>query len=93
MIVDPELPNKYNKGQLDDIRMCIACNQGVLIPYSIFKPVSCTYNAMVGHEGEYKITKAGKSKKIVVVGGGTRRYGGCSCPGIEGAQCDVVRKE
>ena len=64
LIVDPELPNKYNKGQLDDIRMCIACNQGCFDSLLNFKPVSCTYNAMVGHEGEYKITKAGKSKRL-----------------------------
>ncbi len=70
LIVDPELPNKYKNGFFDDIRTCIACNQGCFDSLLNFKPVACTYNAMVGHEGEYKITKAGKSKKIVVVGGG-----------------------
>ena len=70
LIVDPELPNKYKNGQFNDIRTCIACNQGCFDSLLNFKPVSCTYNAMVGHEGEYKITKAGKPKKVVVVGGG-----------------------
>ena len=70
LIVDPELPNKYKNGQFNDIRTCIACNQGCFDSLLNFKPVSCTYNAMVGHEGEYKITTAGKPKKIVVVGGG-----------------------
>ena len=70
LIVDPELPNKFKNGQYDDIRTCIACNQGCFDSLLNFKPVACTYNAMVGHEGEYKITKAGKSKKIAVVGGG-----------------------
>lgn len=70
LIVDPELPNKYKNGQFNDIRTCIACNQGCFDSLLNFKPVSCTYNAMVGHEGEYKITKAGKLKKVVVVGGG-----------------------
>ncbi|MBI4222856.1 MAG: FAD-dependent oxidoreductase, partial [Planctomycetes bacterium] len=70
LIVDPELPNKYKNGQFNDIRTCIACNQGCFDSLLNFKPVSCTYNAMVGHEGEYKITTAGKPKKVVVVGGG-----------------------
>jgi len=70
LIVDPELPNKYKNGQLDDIRTCIACNQGCFDSLLNFKPVSCTYNAMAGHEGEYKITKTNKPKKVVVVGGG-----------------------
>jgi len=70
LIVDPDLPHKYEHGQFDDIRTCIACNQGCFDSLLNFKPVSCIYNAMVGHEGEYKITKADKSKKVVVIGGG-----------------------
>lgn len=70
LIVDPELPNKYKNGRRDDIRTCIACNQGCFDSLLNFKPVSCTYNAMAGHEGEYKITRTSKPKKVVVVGGG-----------------------
>ncbi|TVM03960.1 MAG: hypothetical protein CV087_02810 [Candidatus Brocadia sp. WS118] len=70
LIVDPELPNKYKSGCLDDIRTCIACNQGCFDSLLNFKPVSCTYNAMAGREGEYKITRTSKPKKVVVVGGG-----------------------
>lgn len=70
LIADPELPNKYKNGQLDDIRTCIACNQGCFDSLLNFKPVSCTYNAMAGHEGEYRITRTSKPKKVVVVGGG-----------------------
>jgi len=70
LIVDPELPNKYKSGHLDDIRTCIACNQGCFDSLLNFKPVSCTYNAMVGHENEYKIIKTNSPKKVVVVGGG-----------------------
>ncbi len=70
LIVDPELPNKYKNGRRDDIRTCIACNQGCFDSLLNFKPVSCTYNAMAGHEGEYKITMTSKPKKVVVVGGG-----------------------
>ncbi|WKZ18018.1 MAG: FAD-dependent oxidoreductase [Candidatus Jettenia sp. CY-1] len=70
LIVDPDLPNKYRNGQFDDIRTCIACNQGCFDSLLNFKSVSCTYNAMAGHEGEYKIIPSNKPKKVVVVGGG-----------------------
>ena len=70
LIVDPELPNKYKSGHYDDIRTCIACNQGCFDSLLNFKPISCMYNAMAGHEGEYAITKTGRPKKVVVVGGG-----------------------
>lgn len=70
LIVDPGLPDKYKNGQFDDIRTCIACNQGCFDSLLGFKAVSCTYNAMAGHEDEYKITKTVRPKKVVVVGGG-----------------------
>ena len=64
LIVDPELPAKYKNGQLDDIRTCIACNQGCFDSLLNFKSVSCTYNAMVGHEGEYTIARTDKPKGL-----------------------------
>lgn len=70
LIVDPELPEKYKSGRLEDIRTCIACNQGCFDSLLNFKPVSCTYNALAGHEDEYKIVMTNKPKKVVVVGGG-----------------------
>ena len=70
LIVDPELPNKYRDGQSDDVKMCIACNQGCFDSLLNFKPVACTYNALAGHESEYEITRTNKPKKVVVVGGG-----------------------
>ncbi len=70
LIADPELPNKYQQGRYDDIRTCIACNQGCFDSLLNFKAVSCIYNAMAGHEGEYAIKKAERIKKVVIVGGG-----------------------
>lgn len=70
LIADPELPNKYKQGRYDDIRTCIACNQGCFDSLLNFKAVSCIYNAMAGHEGEYAIKKAERIKKVVIVGGG-----------------------
>jgi 2,4-dienoyl-CoA reductase (NADPH2) len=70
LIVDPDLPNKYQNGMLNDIRTCIACNQGCFDSLLNFKQVSCTYNAMAGHENEYTIAATNKPKKVVIVGGG-----------------------
>ena len=70
LIADPELPKKYKKRQFDDIRKCIACNQGCFDSLLGFKSVSCLYNVRVGKESEFKIRKAKKKKKIMVIGGG-----------------------
>ena len=70
LIADPELPKKYKKKQFDDIRRCIACNQGCFDSLLNFKSVSCLYNVRAGRESELKIRKAKKKKKVMVIGGG-----------------------
>ena len=70
LIADPELPKKYKKKQFDDIRRCIACNQGCFDSLLGFKSISCLYNVRAGRESEFKIRKAKKKKKVMVIGGG-----------------------
>jgi 2,4-dienoyl-CoA reductase (NADPH2) len=69
LIADPYLPNKAQRGQLDDIRMCTACCN---CWESIFKrePLSCSVNARAGKESEYPIIAAKKAKTVFVIGGG-----------------------
>lgn len=70
LIVDPDLPEKFRKGNDDDIRKCIACNQGCFDSLLSFKHVGCLFNAQAGYETEYEITEAKEKKSIVVIGGG-----------------------
>jgi 2,4-dienoyl-CoA reductase (NADPH2) len=70
LIADPELPRKALEGRFDDIRTCIACNQGCFDHLFQSSPITCTVNPMVGKEGKIKIEPAKQKKKIVVVGGG-----------------------
>jgi 2,4-dienoyl-CoA reductase-like NADH-dependent reductase (Old Yellow Enzyme family) len=74
MIADPDLVAKSVAGKAEDVRPCIACNQGCV--GGILGPdpgIRCTVNAVVGMEatlGEHLITKSAMPKKVVVVGGG-----------------------
>ena len=70
LIADPELPKKYKKKQFEDIRRCIACNQGCFDSLLGFKSISCLYNVRAGRESELKIKKAKKKKKVMIIGGG-----------------------
>ncbi|MCP4977145.1 MAG: FAD-dependent oxidoreductase, partial [Maribacter sp.] len=83
LIADPELPKKYKKQQHDDIRKCIACNQGCFDSLLNFKSVSCLYNVRAGRETELKIRKAKKKKKVMVIGGGPA--------GMEAARVAAIR--
>lgn len=72
LIADPEWPNKVKKGNLDEIRWCPGCNLGCANAGAVFvgRNMKCTVNASVGREKDYRITKADKARKVVVVGGG-----------------------
>jgi 2,4-dienoyl-CoA reductase (NADPH2) len=41
LIADPELPIKYQEGRLEDIRTCVACNQGCFDELLNMRPISC----------------------------------------------------
>lgn len=69
-ICDPDMPNKAKAGKYDDIRQCIACNQGCLERLEHGMPITCMQNPETGHEGVYQLTSASTPKKVVVVGGG-----------------------
>jgi len=70
LIADPELPKKALEGKVEDIRPCIACNQGCLDRVFTGLSVECCVNAAAGREAEAKIEPTSKPKKVVVVGGG-----------------------
>lgn len=69
LLADPELPKKAEEGRLDEIRMCIACNNCM---ESIFKRgrVECLVNPSLGREKEMAIIPTSSPLKVVVVGGG-----------------------
>jgi 2,4-dienoyl-CoA reductase (NADPH2) len=70
LIADPELPNKAKEGRFEDIRPCIACNQGCFDSLFKGRAVTCFMNPLAGKEEKYKIERAKISKNIIVVGGG-----------------------
>ncbi len=69
LMADPDLPRKLIEGRPEDIRPCMACLECVT-PMQKYRPLSCRVNAALGHEREYRIAPAARSKRIVVVGGG-----------------------
>jgi 2,4-dienoyl-CoA reductase (NADPH2) len=70
LIADPELPKKALEGRIDDIRTCVACNQGCFDHIFQASPITCMVNPMVGKEGKIRIEPAKEKKKVVIVGGG-----------------------
>jgi hypothetical protein len=80
-IADPEFGNKAREGRLDDIRLCIGCNQGC----SIDGIPNCTQNYTAGRETQdiSVIKPAPKKKRVMVIGGGPA--------GLEAARVAALR--
>jgi len=72
-ICDPELPNKAREGKLDDIRPCVACNQGCAGRCGSNRAVTCIFNVAAGREkrlGMGTVQPAKTHKEVAVIGGG-----------------------
>jgi 2,4-dienoyl-CoA reductase (NADPH2) len=70
LLTDPELPIKVQKGRLDEIVPCIACNEGCIDSILSGSSVYCVINPRVGREASNEIKKAKVKKKVFVAGGG-----------------------
>lgn len=84
LLADEDLPKKVSEGRLDEIRRCIACNQGCIDRHFVGEGITCIGNALTGREFEYDLSeKAAVSKKVLVVGGGPA--------GLEAARVAALR--
>ncbi|RTL69681.1 MAG: FAD-dependent oxidoreductase [Pseudonocardiaceae bacterium] len=73
-IADPHLVRKVAAGRADDVRNCLACNQGCISRVEQSLPISCVVNPEVGAEGEWSAHReraaAAPARRVLVVGGG-----------------------
>lgn len=69
LIADPHWPNKVLKGMQEEIVPCIGCGE---CHFNAMKGWArpCAVNPLCMHEQDYKLTKAGSNKKVLVLGGG-----------------------
>jgi NADPH-dependent 2,4-dienoyl-CoA reductase/sulfur reductase-like enzyme len=64
------MPEKARQGRLDDIRLCVGCNEGCWEQITSSMPITCAQNPEAGNEGILKIEPAPEKKKVMIVGGG-----------------------
>ncbi|MFJ3116067.1 FAD-dependent oxidoreductase [Pseudomonas protegens] len=71
LICDPQMPNKSERGNAEDVRACIACNQACIGHFHKGLPISCIQHPETGRELLYGQPKpSARGKRIMVVGGG-----------------------
>jgi mycofactocin system FadH/OYE family oxidoreductase 2 len=87
LIADPELPNKAREGRDDDIRHCIACNQGCIGRMGMGYTIGCMQTPVTGNERELgagTLSLCRQPKKVVIIGAGPA--------GLEAARMAALRK-
>jgi len=89
LVADPDLPDKICKGQLKEIRKCLACN-ACNVPHT---PIRCTVNAAAGRETEFRITPAASRKHIMVIGGGPAGLEAARVSALRGHRVSLYEKE
>lgn len=92
LLADPELPNKAEEGRFEDIRICIACNQGCLDNLFMRQPIQCLVNAQAGREREYQSKPAKAAKRVTVIGGGPAGMEAARVANLRGHQVTLYEK-
>ena len=83
LLADPEFPNKARGNKLEEIRKCIACNEGCVGGHYPRLPLCCALNFEAGREKDFVITPTAKEKRVMVIGGGAA--------GLEAARVAALR--
>jgi 2,4-dienoyl-CoA reductase-like NADH-dependent reductase (Old Yellow Enzyme family) len=81
---DPETPNKYAEGRVDEIRKCIGCLEGCGTPCPINYDISPT---------AIPLTPAEEKKKILIIGGGVAGMEAARVCTLRGHQVVLMEKE
>jgi mycofactocin system FadH/OYE family oxidoreductase 2 len=72
-IADPETARKAREGRVEEIRLCISCNQDCIGREGLNLEIGCVENPAAGHErqlGPRHLRPAGRPRRVLVIGGG-----------------------
>ncbi len=93
LIADPELPQKIQSGQSEDIRTCLRCNDGCSSRMPPNKTQRCAINAEVGRERQMRILPASRAKHVCVIGGGPAGMEAARVLALRGHRVTLIEKE
>ncbi len=92
VMCDPEMPNKAREGRLEEIRRCIACNEGCVGPSFMQLPIACALNYETGRESQGPIKTAENKKTVMVIGGGAAGLEAARVAALRGHQVSLYEK-
>ncbi|KGK89568.1 hypothetical protein DP68_03705 [Clostridium sp. HMP27] len=93
LIADEELVVKMKNKDYEDIRYCIACNQGCIDKVFLGQGINCLVNARAGYDRERKFKKAPEVKNVVIIGAGPAGLEAARVSRLRGHNVTIVDKE
>ncbi len=92
LLADPYWPRKAFEGRENEIRPCIACNQGCTDTIFNGEAVFCVVNPRAGYEGVRNIKKTASPKKVVVAGAGPGGLEAAVCAAEAGHRVELYER-
>jgi 2,4-dienoyl-CoA reductase-like NADH-dependent reductase (Old Yellow Enzyme family)/thioredoxin reductase len=92
VMCDSEMPNKAREGRLEEIRRCIACNEGCVGPNFMALPIACALNYETGRESQGPIKTAENRKTVMVIGGGAAGLEAARVAALRGHEVSLYEK-
>ncbi|MGO9145045.1 MAG: FAD-dependent oxidoreductase [Desulfomonilia bacterium] len=93
-LTDPDFIRKAGSGDLDDIRPCVACNQGCIERLSFeMKSATCSFNPECGQEFRGSAACADTPKKVWVIGAGPSGISAALAAAEQGHKVEIFEQE
>lgn len=95
-LCDPNMANKAKEGRLEEIRYCVADNQGCYGRIAFNRPIGCIQNPFVGREkdeDELHLPATKWRKRVMVIGGGPAGMWAAKIAAMRGHDVTLYEKE
>jgi 2,4-dienoyl-CoA reductase-like NADH-dependent reductase (Old Yellow Enzyme family)/thioredoxin reductase len=92
LIAAPEWPRAVERGQVDDLRLCIMCNH-CASSLMASQPLRCAINATIGETDPVTVAPAAARRRILVIGGGPAGMEAAHIAARRGHQVTLVERE
>lgn len=83
LLADPLWPRKVHRGDVEEIRPCLACHECLYRVIHEHKPLCCAVNPALGRERSYSLKRAESFERVLIAGGGIA--------GMEAARVSALR--